>query len=91
MQIVCFANGKPFKQNQKHQFVLQRRYLNLLSKNKKDITDANTNIVKFNTYISGKQDEINTVSAGLNAGADAVMGALGGLSSVEILLQLLKQ
>ena len=32
--------------------------------------------------MAGKQDEINSVSAGLNAGADAVMGALGGLSSV---------
>ncbi len=55
----------------------------MLSKNKDKITESNNNIVRsLNTYISGKQDEINTVSAGLNAGADAVMGALGGLSSV---------
>ena len=55
----------------------------MLSKDKGKITDANTNIVKsLNDYIGGKQDEINSVSAGLNAGADAIMGALGGLSSV---------
>ena len=55
----------------------------MLSKDKGKITDANTNIVKsLNDYIGGKQDEINSVSAGLNAGADAIMGALDGLSSV---------
>ena len=55
----------------------------MLSKDKGKITDANTNIVKsLNDYIGGKQDEINSVSAGLNAGADAIMGALGSISSV---------
>ena len=78
------ANGKPFKTKPKTPICVAEGVTStLLSKNKKDITDANTNIVRsLNTYISGKQDEINTVSAGLNAGADAVMGALGGLSSV---------
>ena len=55
----------------------------LLSKNQNTITESNTNVVRsLNNYIGAKQDEINSVSAGLNAGADSVMGALGGLASV---------
>ena len=75
---------KPFKTKPKTPICVAEGVTStLLSKNKNQITDANTNIVRsLNTYISGKQDEINSVSAGLNAGADAVMGALGGLSSV---------
>ena len=78
------AGGDPFKTKPKTPIcVAEGVTATLLSKNKDQITDANTNIVRsLNTYIGGKQDEINSVSAGLNAGADAVMGALGGLSSV---------
>ena len=78
------TNGKPFRTKPKHLFVLQKVLPQLYyQKIKIKSHDANTNIVRsLNNYISGKQDEINSVSAGLNAGADAVMGALGGLSSV---------
>ena len=78
------AGGDPFKTKPKTPIcVAEGVAATMLSKNKDQITDANTNIVKsLNNYIGGKQDEINSVSAGLNAGADAVMGALGGLSSV---------
>ena len=78
------AGGDPYKTKPKTPIcVAEGVAATMLSKNKDQITDANTNIVKsLNNYIGGKQDEINSVSAGLNAGADAVMGALGGLSSV---------
>ena len=78
------GGGDPFRTKPKTPICVAEGVAStMLSKNKNQITDANTNIVRsLNTYIGGKQDEINSVSAGLNAGADAVMGALGGLSSV---------
>ena len=78
------AGGDPFRTKPKTPICVAEGVAStMLSKNKGQINDANTNIVRsLNNYIGGKQDEINSVSAGLNAGADAVMGALGGLSSV---------
>ena len=62
------ANGKPFKTKPKTPVCVAEGVTStMLSKNKRQITDANTNIVRsLNTYIGGKQDEINSVSAGLN-------------------------
>lgn len=78
------AGGDPFRTKPKTPICVAEGVAStMLSKNKGQINDANTNIVRsLNNYIGGKQDEINSVSAGLNAGADSVMGALGGLSSV---------
>ena len=78
------AGGDPFKTKPSTPICVAEGVTStMLSKNKSQITDANTNIVRsLNTYIGGKQNEINSVSAGLNAGAESVMGALGGLSSV---------
>ena len=78
------AGGDPFRTKPKTPICVAEGVAStMLSKNKGQINDANTNIVRsLNNYIGGKQDEINSVSAGLNAGADAIMGALGGLSSV---------
>ena len=78
------AGGDPFKTKPSTPICVAEGVTStMLSKNKRQITDANTNIVRsLNTYIGGKKDEINSVAGSMTAGADSIMGALGSLSSV---------
>lgn len=50
----------------------------VISKNKKDITEANTNVISsLNAYVDGIQGDIDSISATISQGQDLMSGGLG--------------
>ena len=56
----------------------------LLSKNKKKIDKANTNVIRnINSYVDGLQNQMGSISGLVSSGSDAISGGIGAFSAAS--------